>query len=322
MNIIIKLPNFIGDSIMTIPAIELLKQEYPKATFTIICKASSKDVFRNKGIKNFIIEESTLNRRKRAFDLLSQIKNKQYDLGILFHNTFLDALIFKLASIKTIIGYNKENRKFLLNFWLKIDRSRHYINHYANLVNQYLHNKYTYLPTMKIYYEQSTLLQSKHNKPIVGFVLGGDNKGTRTYPKKQSLELFKLIKNNNYHIVLIGDNEDDINNKFYQQYLENEKIEIQNLSGKTTISEFIDLIGSLDLLVTIDSSAMHISASTNTPFIVLKGKGTSAFDTVYPKVNFGTILFEGVDEIQDKNIIQAIKPSSIEKAIKNRLNND
>jgi heptosyltransferase-2 len=319
MNIIIKTPKFIGDTIMTIPSFELLKKEYPSATFTIVCHASSVDIYRDKGIKRFIIDKGKKDRLKNSINMIKEIKEERYDLGVLFHNTFLDALIFKLSNIKTIIGYNKENRKFLLDFWLKIDRSRHYVNHYANLINQYLGNKYTILPDMKINYEKSKLLKETSKKTI-GFLLGGDNKGTRSYPKELSIELFSLLKESNYHIILMGDKQDNINNTLYQEYLESINVDVTNLSGKTTVSEFIDLIASTDLLVTIDSSAMHISASTNTPFIVLKGKGTSAFDTVYPKVNFGTILFSGKDMIKDQDIIKTIKPIEIKQSIKKVLN--
>lgn len=318
MNIIIKLPNFIGDSIMTIPAIELLKKEYPNASFTIVCKSSSQDIFRNKGIKKFIIEKNSSNRFKRTLILLSEIRKEKYDLGVLFHNTFLDALIFKLSKIKINIGYNKENRKILLHFWLKVDRSRHYINHYANLINQYLDNKYINLPIMNIYHKESKLLK-KNNKPVVGFVLGGENKGSRSYPQDLSLELFKEIKDESYNIVLIGDKQDSHNNTIYQKYLEQEDIKVQNLSGKTNISEFIDIIGSLDLLVTIDSSAMHIAAATTTPFLVLLGKGTSPFDTVYPKVDFGEIIFSGNNKIQDNDLIKAITPNEIKDKINKQI---
>ena len=319
MNIIIKLPNFIGDSIMTIPAIEILKKEYPNANITIICKASSKDIFRNRGIKKFIIEDNSKNRIKRAINLLSKIREDRYDLGVLFHNTFLDALIFKLSNIDTIIGYDKENRKILLDFWLKIDRSRHYVNHYANLINKFLKDKYTNLPTIEIYHKKSNLIKIKSDKPIIGFSLGGENKGARSYPKELALELFKDIKDDNYHIILIGDNHDNINNLIYQRFLAKNGVEVENLSGKTDIPEFIDLISSLDLLVTIDSSAMHIASATKTNFIVLVGKGTSPFDTVYPKGNFGNIIFSGDNKIKDEDIIKEINPKEIRDKIKKNI---
>ena len=319
MKIIIKTPKFIGDSIMTLPAFELLRKEFPNAKFTIVCPATSVDVFRKKGVEKFIIDKGKKSRFKNTLNMIKEIRKEPYDLGILFHNTFIDALIFKLSNIETIIGYNKENRKILLDFWLKIDRSRHYVNHYANLVNQYLNNKYKTLPSMQIFHETSKLLKITEKKNI-GFVLGGDNKGTRTYPKELSLELFNILKKDDYNIVLIGDKQDNINNSIYQKHLTDMSIDNINLSGQTNISEFIDLIGSLDLLVTIDSSSMHIAAATNTPFIVLKGKGTSAFDTVYPKVDFGEIIFSGKDMIEDKDIIKKIKPIEIQNAITKAIN--
>ena len=55
MNIIIKTPNFIGDTIMMMSALELVKMEYPNAKITIVCKEYSKDLFRSKNINKIII---------------------------------------------------------------------------------------------------------------------------------------------------------------------------------------------------------------------------------------------------------------------------
>ena len=90
--------------------IKLLKMEFKDANFTIICKAHSQDVFRKKGICEFIIDDGD------KINLLKSIRNKHYDLGILFHNTLKDAVIFKLANIDKIIGYNNEGRKVFLDF--------------------------------------------------------------------------------------------------------------------------------------------------------------------------------------------------------------
>lgn len=315
MNIIIKTPNFIGDTIMMMPALELLKIEYPKAKFTIVCKSYSKDLFRNKDISKIIIDDTKgKNRVKKIFKLISKIKVETYDLGILFHNTFLDALIFKCSKIKKIIGYDKENRKILLDFHLKIDRTRHYVNHYANLINKYLDDKYEFLPDMKINYLESKLFK-KDKKPLVGFVLGGENKDTRRYPCELSLDLLNILDTNQIDIVLLGDDSDSENNNKYENELEILNKRCINLSGKTSISEFVDAISSLDLLITIDSSALHIAAAVNTEFILLVGKGSSALDTVYPKVNFGHKIFEAKNIIKDEDFIYKIKAQTIKDKI-------
>ncbi|SHO80266.1 ADP-heptose--lipooligosaccharide heptosyltransferase II [hydrothermal vent metagenome] len=308
MNIIIKTPNFIGDTIMSLSAYELLKMEFPNANFTIVTPASCVDVFRDKGIKRVIIDRSRASDRNRL-KLLKEIREDRYDLGVLFHNTFIDALLFKLSNIDKIIGYNKEGRKILLDFYIKLDRNRHYINHYAFLVNSYLNHKYKSLPPLKLNYQKSKLLKKDKN-PLVGFVLGGENKGSRAYPQKLGLELFRVLKDENIDIILLGDRDDNLNNAIYSS-----SVKSQNLSGVTTVGEFIDVIASLDLLVTIDTSAMHIASATNTKFITLVGKGTSIFESVKPKVDFGVYLYKDNLDIDDRDLISNIEPQKIKDTI-------
>jgi len=318
MNIIIKTPSFIGDTVMMLPALELLKIEYPSAKFTVVCKAHSRDIFYKKVIEQIIIDDTKgKNRVKKTLSLVNSIRENHYDLGVLFHNTFIDALIFKLCKIETIIGYDKENRKIFLDFWPKIDRTRHYVNHYANLVNRYLDNKYTILPPMKLHTTKQNLIY-KDKKPLVGFVLGSD-KDTRGYPREMSLELFAKVAKEDFNTVLLGDKNDEVSNALYEKELLKHKVKTTNLTGKTTVREFIDIINELDLLVTIDTSAMHIASAVESDFIVLIGKGSSAFSTVKPKVDFGSYLFRGENYIKDEDLIAQIKPSDIIAEIKTRL---
>ena len=312
LKIIIKTPKFIGDTIMMLSAFELLKLEYPNAEFTIVTLNPCVDIFRNKGISKVIIDDTkkSKNRFKNTLNLIQEINKEKYNLGFIFHNTFLDALIFKLSGVKYTVGYNKENSKLLLNYSLKIDRTRHYLNHYSFLVNSYLNNKYKKLMEIKLFYNKYNFKLSL-NKKTIGFVLGGDNKGTRKYPVDLSLKLFYLLKNNNCNIILLGDSSDTKNNNIYEEYLLKNNIEVLNLSGKTSVAEFIDLIGTIDLLVTIDSSAMHIAAATKTSFITLVGKGTSVFETVKPKVGFGTYIFKDNLDIDDRTLINNIEPMDI-----------
>ncbi|SFV66676.1 ADP-heptose--lipooligosaccharide heptosyltransferase II [hydrothermal vent metagenome] len=297
---------------MMLPAFELLKTEYPNAEFTVICKEYSRDIFRGKGISQIIIDDTKgIDRLKKTLILVKNIREKHYDLGVLFHNTFIDALIFKLANIDTIIGYDKENRKILLDFWLKIDKSRHYINHYANLVNSYLGDKYIKLPAMRLSYKKSNIVYKREERPLVGFVLGGENKGSRHYPKELSMKLMEFLSEKELDIVLLGDSNDSKNNNIYEKELIKNGTYVINISGKTTVAEFIDIIATLDILVTIDTSALHIASATNTKFLALIGKGTSPLDTVYPKVKFGRKLFRGEEMIKDKDLIYQIEPKEI-----------
>jgi len=316
VKIIVKTPNFIGDTIMMLPALYMLKKHYKNATFTIVCKPNFETIFREMKIEKFIIDDTKDGSRvSKSKTLIKNLRSESYELGILFHNSFASALIFKLSKIKTIIGYKNDGRNFLLDYSIKINRSRHYINHYSTLVNKYLNEPFEKLPIININGKKQTFFTK--NKPTIGLLLGS-SKDTRSYPKDLSLELCKLLNYTQYQYIFLGDNLDIKNNNYYATYIKNSL----NLTGKTDLSTFIDLISDLDLLVTIDTSAMHIASSTKTNFIVLLGQGTSPFSIVKPKVNFGTYLFKGQECIKDEDIIKKISPKTIVDEIEKRLKVD
>lgn len=314
--IIVRTPNYIGDTIMMLPALELVRMEYPQAEITIVCKAHSKDIFRGSGVEKVIVDNTKgKNRLAKIFALVKTLREKSYDEGFLFHNSFLTALIFRLAKVKRLIGYNKESRKIFLNYSLSMDRNWHYVNQYANLVNQYLGNKYDKLPLMKLHASSSQKTRKKAGKPLIGFVLGGDNKGKRKYPRDLSLELFSLLANEPFEFVLLGDKNDAENHSAYAELLKSSGSQVFDLTGKTTVGEFIDAINTLDLLVTIDSSAMHIAAATETEFILLTGKGTSPLSVVFPKQGRGHIIERGQHCVRGEDMMSAISPKDIYEKI-------
>ena len=128
-------------------------------------------------------------------------------------------------------------------------------------------------------------------RPIVSVNLGNDLQKSRAYPTDLSKQLLDcLCAKQAYNIVLIGDkNDQDRARKYGDDSFLNDK-NIYNLTNKTSVAQYVSVIRESDLLITIDSSAMHIAAAVNTPFVTLLGKSTSAFCTVQPKVDFGVYL--------------------------------
>lgn len=308
------MPNFIGDSINTLPAIDLLKQEYPDSRITLLGLSFIKGIFEHDPrIDDFICFEKG---RKNYFHLVKRIYQGKYDLGILFTNTFISAAIFKLALVKYLIGYKNEGRSFLLDFKIPLNRNVHYINRYAMLVNKYFNNKYIYLPPLRLFYKQEDTFHFPNNKQVIGLYLGGLNKKYRRYPESLSLELLKLL--NGYNLILIGDRNDAGN---HASYLKQVKLDsVIDLTGKTSVGEFVTTIANLDALITIDSSAMHIAAAVHTKFVALLGLSTSPTSTILPKVDFGIALKVENNMINEEDYIRNITPQMIVDHVELLLN--
>lgn len=315
--IIIRTPNFLGDTINTTPCIQLIKQEYPDACLVIIGPDFVRDIFKyDEKVCQFITFPLSKKRKLSTFcHILKELYKEKGDLGIIFVNTFFSALLFKLARVKCTLGYYQESRGFLLDFKLPLNRNKHYINRYASLFNEFLNNKYLTLPELYLPVSGEKTFNFNNDRKTIGFYPGGSNKGYRSYPQEYAIELIRSLNKLGYNIVMLGDYND---NQQQGEYVEIAGCDnVLNLAGQTNIEGFFNTIKHLDILITIDSAAMHVAAALKIPFIALMGLSTSPTSTIVPKVPFGKILKIDNNLIREEDYIRNLTPEIIIKTIQN-----
>lgn len=313
--IIIRTPNFIGDTINTTPCLQLVKKEYPEAEIVVVCPDFIEKVFQyDPRISRCItFPASKKNKLSTFWYIIRQVRKEKGDMGILFINTFISALLFKLSGVKYNIGYDQEHRGWLLDFKLPLNRNKHYINRYASLFNEYTGNKYTYLPELYLPVSGQQTFHFDNNRKTIGLYLGGSNKSVRRYPDESAVRLLNLLHQNQYNIILIGDKKDNEKHEKYAQTIDSGLI---NLTGKTNLEELFNTIAHLDVLVTIDSAAMHAAAALKTPFVALMGLSTSPTSCIIPKVSLSKILKIENNMIREEDYMQNIQPEMILQAVK------
>lgn len=316
--IIIRTPNFLGDTINTTPCIQLIKQEYPEAQIVIVCPDFVEEIFKyDSGITRCItFPLAKKNNLSTYWHIIRQVRKEKGDLGVIFINTFISALLFKLAGIKCNIGYKQEGRGWLLDFKLPLNRNKHYINRYASLFNEFVGNKYTTLPELHLPVSGHSTFRFGNNQKTIAFYPGGANKGVRRYPDTHSVQLLRLLHQHGYNLVLIGDQKDNLKHQEYARVVDSG---ILNLTGQTNVEGLFNTIANADLLITIDSAAMHAAAALKTPFIALMGLSTSPTSTITPKVAFGKILKIENNMIREEDYMQNITPEIILKAVQEML---
>lgn len=313
--IIIRTPNFIGDTINTTPCLELVKKEYPEAEIILVGPDFIREIFKyDPRITEYItFPLSEKKKLSTQFNIIRKLRKQKGDLGIIFVNTLISALLFKLGGVKCNIGYNKESRGFLLDYKPKINYNKHYINRYASLFNEFIGNKYKTLPSLNLPHSGEKTFHFDNSQKTIGLYLGGSNKTNRRYPEALSVELIQLLNKAQYNLVLIGDTNDNLQHTAYMQQAKVNNI--INLSGTTDIEGFINTVANLDALITIDSSAMHIAAAVHTPFVALMGLSTSPTSTITPKVNFGKILKRENNLIREEDYMQNLTPEIVMEAL-------
>ena len=312
------MPRFIGDCINCTPAIKLLEKSYPDANISLVIRKVPALVFERDDIYQCIIDERPKHKVQGVLTLIKALKKQKFDVAILMTNTLIDALIVRASGIKDVIGYNKELRKPLLTKALKLDRHRHCINRYAYLANAFCDNQHKHLPEVSITFDKKQSVLENVNCLKIGFCIASGTKASRHYPIQHCAKTIELINNKltaNASFYMIGSSEEVKEAEQVVSLLQNND-NVHSIAGKTTITELIDTISDLDLLITVDSGPLHIASATKTLTIALHSKGTSAFSTVCPKSSLTHVINSRGGYIADNDQILDLLPEDIaEKAI-------
>src|SRR5688500_12980279 len=107
MKILIRGTNWIGDAVMTIPALRELNRVFPDSHLTLYTGPWTEGIFRD---ADFVNEILTFEKKKKRSprELREEadfLRRENFDLAILLTNSFESALVTKLARIPRRIGF-------------------------------------------------------------------------------------------------------------------------------------------------------------------------------------------------------------------------
>ena len=284
MKIAVRAPNWIGDCIMFLPALRALKNYCPNDRIFLVCKQYLSSLFRNMEEIDEIVTIPGRTGFRSLFKTAAKLKKYRIETGILFTNSFHSALLFRLAGIKKLTGYNKDLRGFLLNKSLKFpgnENKSHHVFFYRDIVEAFTGNKikenHSAEPAIKgsEKKEVAALLVSRFgvnlSKTIIGISPSAAFGSAKQWLPERFAELLQRITryNRECEILLFGSGK------------EREKIvgiadqagsgKIYNLAGALTLREAVTAISLCNLFISNDSGLMHVASSLRIPLIALFG---------------------------------------------------
>ena len=288
MNIVVRGTNWVGDAVMTIPALRELRRIFPASHITLHTRSWATGIFQDAdfidGILTFEREKSTYKTILKQAEIW---RTKNFDLAVIFPNSFESALTAKLGKAAVRFGYAKEGRSILLTDAVRLPdwkNERHEVFYYLNLIAE----------IEKKYFGTNTVMQSAPrfdlrisderkiaarkiltengidpSRKLVAFVAGSTNSQAKRWQAADYAELNDLIQNSlNAGVVLIGaKNESDVS----REVLGKARIKPADLTGETTLSEAAAILSVCDLLVANDTGPAHISAALGTKTLVIFG---------------------------------------------------
>jgi len=337
-NLLVRGVNWIGDAVMTMPALRSLRKELPRAKISLLVKPWVAPLFENNPfIDELIIYEDKYKGISGKFRLSSILKRKKFCSSILFQNAFDAAWIAFLSGIPRRIGYKRDMRGFLLTDSIPFnndDRKMHHTDYYLNILRQTgidaeFSIPYLYLsPNERI--NARNILQGL-KRPVVGINPGATYGSTKRWlPKKFAEVVKKIITELSGSVVIFGGKSEteiaeEILSKFQisSRRLLRDKFQISNMAGLTNLRELSALISECDVFLTNDSGPMHIAYAVRTPLVAIFGStdpeltGPLGIGNIVIRKDLGcSPCFEKTCEKEKMDCLDAITPDEVFDAIR------
>ncbi|MCX6149036.1 MAG: glycosyltransferase family 9 protein [Ignavibacteriales bacterium] len=250
----------LGDTILTIPAIKYLKNNFPDKDITIFCFEESKVLyniaFTDISYETFAKNEINLDSIFVNLKVLKKIWKQKPEFIIDFTSGLFTALILLLSSSKINIGFNLQIFGCIYDCFLTKKKEPHLVDMYADPIKKYLHQESVrtdyYFPTVII--PEGTILLN----PFAGWK-------AKEWGIKKYFELGLRLKLE-YNIKFVMAQNSllkDFEIEFYK-----EKIDIIFTKN---INELICEINKSILLISNDSGPIHIAAFLGKPTFSIYG---------------------------------------------------
>src|SRR3990172_12095805 len=218
-NIIVRMPNWIGDLVMATPVLLDLRKAYPKARITAMCRAPLCDLLREDPEIDELfcfIKGSGFGRRSEKRNIIEKLRKGKYDLGILLTHSLSSAWWFWLGRVANRLGYDCNGRKLLLTQSLPLPsniQDQHLVVTYKMLLNK-LGIPISETPpriylTEKENEQARTFLKQQGISPgslVVGINPGATYGSAKCWLPERFLEVTKLLLHEkDLYIVYFGD---------------------------------------------------------------------------------------------------------------------
>lgn len=279
--IIVRVPNWLGDAIMTLPALMQLKKIIPDGCgLFVVCPASLAELFKALPIVDMVFPIAKAHRAWTSSELRNVMKIFA-GAGILFNNSLRDAIHFRLAGINPLYGAAARCRGLLLKRSFKFPRRKdqllnelHHANKYLSIVKALgAPDWHGELPEFKITPSLEDLrpeLQALCGHPRLLALAAGAAYGSS---KRWESGKFKIvaewwIKQGGIVAVLGSAKEREICQEAVAGLAPDQTF---NLAGKTEMPELMHLLKHAAVCVANDSGIMHLAAALGCPGVAIFG---------------------------------------------------
>jgi len=259
--IVIQIPTWLGDAVMATPAIENIIEHFGSDYKYIILGSNvSVKIFEFHPKVSQTIIDDTKKGGSRYVNIYNLAKSfGKVEVFFSFRRSFSARVLKFFVNAKEKYGYKRLTKEQI-----------HLVLRYNDFVNHSLKTNYK-ANDLKIYTDNNLKFKIQHSKLLLGLNPGATyGSAKRWYPREFALTARELSKD--YDILIFGGPTEVEQADEIEKYLQEFGVtNYKNLAGKTTVTELIEYIKSLDLFITNDSGPMHVAAAFKIKTVAIFG---------------------------------------------------
>lgn len=283
-------PAWVGDMVMAQTLFKLLKQTRGDVLVDVLAPDWTRPLLERMPEVNQALSSpfghGQLHLAQR-YRLGQSLREQHYDQAIVLPGSFKSALVPFFARIPKRTGWRGEMRWGVLNDMRQLDKEKWplMIERFMALGLEPDADLPTESPLPKLELDPQSVektlselrLGSRENvskQPILALCPGAEYGPAKRWPPEYFAELAKAKTAENWSVFLFGGPKDQEMAAQIQQGCGNACLD---LTGKTSLSQAIDLLSLASAVVSNDSGLMHVAAALDRPMVVIYGSSSPKF---------------------------------------------
>lgn len=299
-SILVRGVNWIGDAVMTMPALKALRKAFPGSSISLLVKPPVAALFEaDPSVDEVILYGERFRGIAGRCRLALELRKKRFSRAILFQNAFDAAFISFLSGVPERIGYDRDGRGFLLTKRIPFegdDRRVHHIEYYLNLLRAAgvpvpdaasLTGARLLAPWIHLSLPERLSARAALaglSRPVLGINPGAAyGSAKRWFPERFAEVAAWFIRDTGGSVAVFGGQGERAAAeeicRMVGMRTEDEGRDgtrILDLSGRTSLRELAGLISESDVFLTNDSGPMHVAYAVGTPLVAVFGSTSPA----------------------------------------------
>ena len=278
--ILVRQVNWVGDAVLTLPALEALDRRFPRAEIVALAKPWVAGLFSGQPAVDRVIEYRSEEAHRGLLGrwrLARQLRNEHFDLALIFPNSLDAVLIPWLAGIPCRIGYATDGRRPMLTHPIRppAPGGAHQVHRYLGIIRALGGNgrpEPRLCVTREAWQAAERILADHGIGPgqvIVGLNPGSVYGGAKRWPADRYAAVADaLVDGWGARILLLGSARE---RPVLEEVATRMRRRATSLGGRTDLPTLAALLQRTHLLLSNDTGAMHLAVAVGTPVVAIFG---------------------------------------------------